>query len=363
MRVGSVAWRGFGFFTQFAVLIGTVTALQGGCGGSDAPSPGTGGGKNTGGSDPDGSVSGGADGSGGKSSTGGRGSGGATGNGGDTDAGSGGETGDGGEPGSGGSDGSGGSAETGGSGGGSTDPTCNQKIVDPTKYPACTGCTGGHCVPNDFLETGTENLTACDSTSVCLPDAIIEAEGHYAPKKCTSILGNEGRCASTCLPAAAALAAVLPQDVCAASERCAPCYNPNDGKPTGVCNFSSCDEGPTTPAKKFVPCCAGRGTCIPRSAVPGNAAKNIAEETCKDDTVCAPSVIVNDPTYRFPKCKAVIFVGFPVEVEGDAVCVPKCIVDATEVGSYLTAGDCEDDTDKCVPCTDPRDNSPSGACL
>jgi hypothetical protein len=103
---------------------------------------------------------------------------------------------------------------------------------------------------------------------------------------------------------------------------------------------------------------------VPRSAIPGNASGNLAPETCTDDNVCVPTAIVKDPTYRFPACMASIYVpNFPPFDAGEGVCVPSCIVDATEDGPYLTEGTCADKTDKCVPCYDPRDNTPSGACL
>jgi hypothetical protein len=165
------------------------------------------------------------------------------------------------------------------------------------------------------------------------------------------------------LPAARALASILPQDVCAADERCAPCFNPNDGKPTGVCTFG-CDKGPTTKPILFSTCCGGRGECVPRSAIPGNAAANLAPETCTGDNVCVPTKIVDDPTYRFPTCQSQIYVPpFTPFDAGEGRCVPQCIVDATDVGGFLMQGTCTDATDKCVPCNDLRTNMPSGACL
>jgi hypothetical protein len=307
--------------------------------------------------DPDGGLSDGGASAGGRASSGGSKTTGGDESSGGSEA-AGGATVDGGES-------SGGTSSTGGAvagtGGKPPDPLCNQKTLDPTTYPACTTCGGGHCVPKDFLDN-TDNLDACGD-GVCLPDAIIESEGHFAPKKCTSVLGNEGRCSSLCLPTARALSAILPQDVCSAEERCAPCFNPNDGAPTGICSFG-CDKGPTTAPVKFSACCGGRGECVPKSAVPGNAKDNLAPETCKDDNVCVPTKIVQDPTYRFPACAAVAFVpglgGFPA---GDGVCVPSCIVDATANGKYLVQADCQETTDKCVPCTNPLTMGPSGACL
>jgi hypothetical protein len=374
MRVGSFAWKGFGFASQFVAVIATAGLLQNGCGGSDAetPSGGSGGksgsgGRNTGGratggddnpGDPDGGGASNSGGAGGGKSTGGNPSAGGASSSGGSESG-GGARNSGGASNSGGSESSGGDSNSGGTGNG--DPECNKKTVDPTQYPACTTCTGGHCVPKDFLEN-SDNLDACGS-GVCLPDEIIEVKGYFAPKKCTSVLGNEGRCSSVCLPAARALASILPQDVCAADERCAPCFNPNDGEPTGVCGFG-CDAGPTTEPILFSKCCSGLGQCVPTNAIPDAAKGNAPRETCPADNACIPSKIVEDPTYRFPSCKAEFF--FPLTgplPAGPGVCVPACIVDATQFGEFITEGDCSDPGDKCAPCIDPRTNEPSGACL
>ena len=62
------------------------------------------------------------------------------------------------------------------------------------------------------------------------------------------IAGAEGRCLSTCLPAIASEAELLPQSVCPTGTRCAPCYNPTAADPIvsrlfwAAGYFAPCDQ-------------------------------------------------------------------------------------------------------------------------
>lgn len=261
----------------------------------------------------------------------------------------------------GGSMGSGGST---GSGGGAT--ACNAKVLDPGVFTPCNTCNGGRCVPKgDFPGTPAEYFDACGTEGICLPDNMVASKGEVALAKCSSVLGNEGRCTSLCFPAARAQSAVLPQDTCSAEERCTPCFNPVNGSPTGACDLG-CDPGPTTQAILFTKCCTDRGYCVPRASIPGNAKDNLARESCTgtDDPVCVPAAIVNDPNYRFPPCESSVSPapGTPGVPAGAGVCVPDCIVNSTQFGPFINRGSCGAG-DKCVPCTNPVNGQPSGACL
>jgi hypothetical protein len=289
--------------------------------------------------------------------------GGAVGNSGGTGAG----TGSGGATASGGST-AGGATQSGGTSPGGTTSTggalpagCNEKTIDPGAFLACDTCTGGRCVPkDDFPGTPAEYFDACGPAGICLPDNMVETKGEIALAKCSSVLGNEGRCTSLCFPAARAQSAVLPQGSCGAEERCTPCFNPVNGTPTGACELG-CDQGPTTQAILFTKCCGNRGYCVPRASIPGNAAKNLAPESCngEGDPVCVPEAIVNNPAYRFSACH---YSGAQ-SLLGEGRCVPSCIVDANPAGAALSKADCQDATDKCVPCNNPLTGAPSGACL
>jgi hypothetical protein len=242
-------------------------------------------------------------------------------------------------------------------------PGCNTQVVDPGTLPACTGCTGGRCVAKaDYPGAPLNILASCDPNTVCLPDPIVATKGNVLLKQCTSVLGNEGRCTSLCIPIAQQLSGVLPQSVCSPDERCAPCFNPTDGSETGVCKVG-CDPGPgPTPPILFQKCCNNRGDCVPRSNIPGAAAGNLSKLDCAgaDDPVCVPSDIVKDPTYRFPACTSSTTV--PGVSSGPGVCIPQCIVNANSLGRFLGRGDCANPDDKCAPCNDPT-GKPTGACV
>ncbi len=278
-------------------------------------------------------------------------------------------------PGAGGVPAGGGAPPRGGSGGtppasGGLPPVggnCNVMVVDPTPLPQCPNCQGGRCVKaSDYPNAPVSQLTMCDADDICLPDALVATKGNVALAHCTSVAGAEGRCTSLCIPSAAALAGFLPQDVCASSERCAPCYSPVDGSDTGLCRIG-CDPGPTQPPVLFPTCCVDKGTtnargrCVPRAVIPdGPAKQNLAKETCtgNNDPVCVPTVIIQNPSYMFPMCTSQLF----IDPGKPGVCAPACIVNANPAGAALAQDDCANATDKCVPCTDPSTGMPSGAC-
>jgi hypothetical protein len=192
-----------------------------------------------------------------------------------------------------------------------------------------------------------------------MPDPIVATKGNVLLAKCASVSGAEGRCASLCIPIVRSLSTVLPQSSCGASDRCAPCYNPSDGQPTGICKVG-CDPGPTSAPFIFPQCCGARGQCVPRADIPGAVAKMLPTETCKgtNDPVCVPTKVIKDPTYKFPPCT----VDLPLAPGSAGVCAPDCIVNAVPNGNLVGRGTCADPLDKCAPCKNPLDGSLTGAC-
>jgi hypothetical protein len=234
---------------------------------------------------------------------------------------------------------------------------CGVTVVDPSTLPPCTTCTGGRCVAKaDYPAAPLNILDACDAQNVCIPDSVVATKGNVLLPTCTSVAGAEGRCASLCIPIVRSLSGVLPQGNCATDERCAPCDNPNDGSSTGICAVG-CDPGPTKPPTIFPQCCGGIGRCIPRADIPGAAASSLPKVDCPagNDPVCVPSVVVSDPTYRFPSCTT----SLPA---APGACAPACIVNAIPNGNLLGQGTCANSTDKCAPCTNPLTGQPTGAC-
>lgn len=245
---------------------------------------------------------------------------------------------------------------TGGGGGAS----CGMSINDPNQYPACSSCAGSHCVPQNLVTVpGVVSLLSTCPTGVCVPDNIIAQGQNLQLKKCTSISGAEGRCASTCIAAVANLASYLPQDTCASNERCTPCFNPADGSPTGLCGLG-CDSPPTGTPLKWDACCQGAGLCAPKSALPQALASQLGPETCKNAStdVCVPAKPIQQPGYRFPCC-TITPPGGGTPLVG--ACAPACIIDQGPAGMGIPQGTCATADEKCVPCAD-GSNNPTGAC-
>ena len=126
-----------------------------------------------------------------------------------------------------------------------TCPWFGPDVVNPSSLPDCSpACGGSHCAPKSMVPVGQQSLFAScdDGEGICAPDSIIETFNNTIPQSCISIGGAEGRCLSTCLPFVQAQAGVWPIHVCAADQRCAPCFDPNNGgAATGACSFG-CDQ-------------------------------------------------------------------------------------------------------------------------
>ncbi|MBI4703179.1 MAG: hypothetical protein HY744_18840 [Deltaproteobacteria bacterium] len=231
-------------------------------------------------------------------------------------------------------------------------------VLDPAAFPACPECGGGHCldkqlVPADFQD----QLAACDGKSLCVPDAFIESGGNFIAQSCTSMGGLEGRCLSTCLPEIAAQASKLPQDNCPNGQRCAPCYGPFDGAPTGACSLS-CDPGPSSPAPQPAPkCCHDLGYCVLPSVLPADKVEYFDDDDCPDDPeglLCVPEIFTQGP-YQPQSCTTSSY--------GPGGCLPDCLapVDHLAFFGILKQDGCPEHF-VCAPCVDPMSNQPSGAC-
>ena len=241
---------------------------------------------------------------------------------------------------------------------GCDDPnTCNYEascpaVIDPSALPSCG--TDAHCVDAALAGDQAAQLAKCDDgVKVCVPDEFIKTGGKFTPKTCTSTAGAEGRCLNTVIPQVAEQAALLPQDVCAASEKCTPCYNPIDGTDTGACRLS-CDAGPTQAPAVLASCCDGRAKCVPATSIPDDQEEQLGEDSCEDDApgaLCVPNeIIANGP---FPACNANSF------ILGDytGVCLSDCLEFGIQ-GLALAKGNCESGF-KCAPCE--RNGEPTGA--
>jgi len=235
------------------------------------------------------------------------------------------------------------------------------------QIPSCTSqtCLAAHCVPANQVPAGTDtSLLATCSGGFCTPDDYIATYGKFLTKVCQSVDGAEGRCISTCIPQVEDRLTQLPQRDCAPSERCAPCFDPIDGRDTRACN-QGCDAGPTQPPYTFTSCGSGEGLCVPKELVPTELQAAVPPDTCtQTDHVCAPIEKVKDLNYNFPVCvptSAAALLAQPGPNGQTGGCVPIYLVPADK-RSLILQDTCQTG-ELCAPCTDPLANmAPTGAC-
>lgn len=259
---------------------------------------------------------------------------------------------------------------TSGSGGTSSGPCPGPATLDPTTFPPCTLCDNAHCVPTSTVQATAPNfvdqLQDCpDGTSKCVPDEMIATVGKFLFKTCTSLLNAEGRCVPICVKQVLAQKDRLPQDVCQTDERCAPCYDPTNGQPTGACN-AGCDPGPvnTTPVL-FAKCCKPSGateplgSCVPKTLVPASLQSALSQDTCTDPTtLCAPDSFIGTSGTGPVKCKSLeVLPGQYAEGR----CVPACVPQVQQQANQLPQDVCQAG-EKCAPCYNPIDGSVTGSC-
>lgn len=246
---------------------------------------------------------------------------------------------------------------------------------DPANLPSCCSDVGdSHCItlPAEASELGSF-VRACAGGGHCVPDRFIETGGVFEPRSCTSVSNEPGACLSRCIPEVAENAGALPQDVCDDSELCVPCVSPLDGQDTGACDVGfSCTDGPTTdppdeptaagcphegapfidPAS-FDPCpSCGGGHCVPNSAVAADLVGSLA--ACTTDQLCVPDEFIETLGNYIPEtCESV--------AGSEGRCLSTCLPDVAAQAGQLPQSSCAANH-VCVPCYDPLDLTPTGAC-
>jgi hypothetical protein len=246
--------------------------------------------------------------------------------------------------------------------------------IDTFEKCNLTGCQLAHCVPSSAIpaDVPKELLGTCNApNTLCVPDDYTASFGKFLAKSCESILGAEGRCISTCIPQVNGLMDALPEGGCGENERCAPCINPNDGKPTGACT-QGCDPGPSQETQSnpavFTTCANGEGRCVPKAIIPAALLSQLVQGTCPSiEEVCSPLEKSQNLKYNFPSCKpSNPFVGILATPGPNGQlggCVPSWLADSNPFeGIFLLQDTCAAG-DKCAPCHNPlRANAPTGAC-
>ena len=223
---------------------------------------------------------------------------------------------------------------------------------DPSDLPECDLCAGARCLPASLVPDGqADRLADCADGTKCVPDEYIETGGKFILDTCASVGGAEGRCASLCLPEVAAKADQLPQSSCAPSERCAPCFDPFDGSPTGVCSIS-CDPGPTETPTTFDKCCGGIGSCIAQGDVPPDFASRLGQDACSGGFLCAPDELSSSSAVP-TTCRST--------ADAEGRCMPLCLPEVAKQADRLPQDVCPP-SHACSPCFDPTSGEETGVC-
>ncbi len=261
---------------------------------------------------------------------------------------------------------------------------CGQTATprDPSTLPECCAPEGlAHCVPSsDVPATVAAQLNTCTGAGggVCVPDPFIRSGGLRPPemKDCTSVNGK-GVCLSVCIKLVAKYSALLPQDICAADERCAPCISPLDNMPSGACDIgkapASCDPNappnpdPGTPAAPMCPhmgppvidpatlpaCSVGGAHCVQNALVPAKLASQLAA-CSQGGSFCVPDVfIASAGNFIPPSC---------VSLDGaEGRCLHVAIPQVDAQKGFLPQSTCQS-FERCVPCYNPIDGIDTGSC-
>jgi hypothetical protein len=218
----------------------------------------------------------------------------------------------------------------------------------------------GRCVPGSTLTAAQRGLLGRDSCSsaheLCLPEAFIDEPGFVPPHCHSATWGAEGRCLWTCLPSVATRADVLDRDDCAEAQRCVPCFDPIDGKPSGACEIGA-DTGPSSAPVLAANCCHDRGRCIPERFIPAESRELFAPDVCTGAAVrcVAPSAALLANAAPATRCH-------DMRTQAEGRCLPSCLPQVMARASVLVQADCAAPDDRCVPCFDPLSGAASGAC-
>jgi hypothetical protein len=257
--------------------------------------------------------------------------------------------------------------------------------MDLNDFALCCG-GDGHCATKDLVAGSVggldldQMLSRCPDGSYCVPKDILARAGRYQPPTCRSVGNREGRCLSLCVELVAKEKDYLPQASCKTGERCAPCFDPRAGKPTGACSFGPCDK-PAEAARPFEPCGVGKddALCVPDQLVPAKERCNFDNKGCgkgcnEAGTICVPKKVVDGGVEWQPKsCKASVpgllawfstLLSDPAQAAqaatdySDGRCLSRCLPDVKKqiasplLEMALKSTECDAD-EVCVPCYDP----------
>jgi hypothetical protein len=242
----------------------------------------------------------------------------------------------------------------GGTGGGSNAGyNCKPKAGDiggPSESGAeCCGALGT-CTAAEGSNTGLPHATCKAQPDLrCLPKPVENEDAGQSlgfascrvqlPGSPANAPNYEGRCMANCFVSSSPIASRLSQATCETGESCAPCYNPLNGRTTGICELPG-DSPLEPPPPAFKECGDGsNGFCVPTYAA-GNSAMQLSQLTCQVGEVCAPKNKVSDPGACFEHCDSGAGLG-------PGACAPNFL--AGQLASLLSPSTCKTG-ELCIPC-------------
>ncbi|MBX3223471.1 MAG: hypothetical protein KF795_23360 [Labilithrix sp.] len=259
--------------------------------------------------------------------------------------------------------------------------------LDPAAVTPCECKAGGkaRCVAKSKIPASlSKQLADCDGAGgACVPETILASRAE--PPSCKTS-GAEGRCVSLCVPKVAKYAEALTQgdgDTCATDERCVPCTMP-DGAPSGVCDIgkpspSTCasagDGGTGAPAPpgaiscpftgtemdvSRMPVCAPGGRCVTEGFLDDAVTdpKTRAELRARLATCATGFCVPEEYLKKYGQHKPMACSSF-AGIEGR--CFSTVFKDVAAQKDLLQRDVCGAD-DRCIPCFNPADGTPTGAC-
>lgn len=234
---------------------------------------------------------------------------------------------------------------------------------------AMSPCCGdkGRCLPNaPQLGRSGEQLETCDNGGKCAPLSLLEVATRPL-RKCQLSKDLPGACVPTCVDAIDRLKLVLPKDSCDDDERCVPCFNPQDHKPTGLCELGEKKDKPATcpaaPRRATPEMCAGKqdfidptklracpeGRCVPKALTDQSSGVDsdilAGLSLCDDGTsYCVPDIIVRTGGLWLPKtCTSFS--------NAEGRCYP--LFGPVKVQEKNLPRDVCPESERCIPCFDP----------
>lgn len=219
----------------------------------------------------------------------------------------------------------------------------------PGRAAECCGGTG-RCLARTLVDAEQRDKLAvesCAEESLCVPQALID---EVPPRTCRSVGAVEGRCLGACLPMITRQLDQLPLSTCAATERCAPCFDPFSGDATGACSLPG-DSGPTEGAVTFDACCDGAGRCLPDDLVSAEQRSALGPDSCASARSCVPQKLIDGVAPAH--CSSV--------AGAEGRCLPSCLPLIRARLDKLPKSVCADN-ERCAPCFDILTGEATGAC-